>query len=60
MGYRVDVKHRRSVAPGERLRIRVRIFEFDWRRALVYMRAETMGGELVGEGINERFVQNIE
>ena len=57
VGYRVDVKHRRSVRPGEKLIVRAKIFEFDGRRALVYMRAETPEGDLVGEGINERFVR---
>ena len=55
VGYRVDVKHRSSAVPGERISVYARVYYWDGRRALVYMRATAADGRLVGEGINERF-----
>ncbi|MEB3760818.1 MAG: thioesterase [Desulfurococcales archaeon] len=55
VGYRVDVKHRKSVRIGEEITVMVKVFEWDSRRALVYMKAYDSSGDLVGEGINERF-----
>ena len=55
VGYRVDVKHRSSAEPGEKIVVYARVYYWDGRRALVYVRAETPEGKLVGEGINERF-----
>jgi predicted thioesterase len=57
VGYRIDVKHRKSVMVGEDVNVYVRIFYWDGRRALIYMRATDSAGELVGEGFNERFVR---
>ncbi len=58
VGYRVDVKHRKSVGVGEKIIVKVKVFEWDGRRALVYMKAFDNSGSLVGEGINERFVKS--
>ncbi|MCE4628453.1 MAG: hypothetical protein F7C34_04830 [Desulfurococcales archaeon] len=55
VGYRVDVKHRKSLDLPAEVVIAARIYYWDERRALVYVRVETVEGELVGEGINERF-----
>ncbi|MEB3844438.1 MAG: hypothetical protein LRS48_01985 [Desulfurococcales archaeon] len=57
VGYRVDFKHRKPVRPGERLVLKARVFEFDGRRALVYVKILGPEGVLVGEGINERYVR---
>ncbi|MCE4624936.1 MAG: hypothetical protein F7C35_03615 [Desulfurococcales archaeon] len=58
VGYRVDMKHRKSVPPGRELTLYARVFYWDGRRALVYVRAEDDTGSLVGEGINERFAKS--
>ncbi len=57
VGYRVDVKHRKSLKVGEKVIVRSRVFYWDGRRALVYVRAVDREGDLVGEGINERYAR---
>lgn len=55
VGYRVDVKHRRPLDLPATVVVAARVYYWDGRRALVYVRVETEEGELVGEGVNERF-----
>ena len=55
VGYRVDVRHRKSVGEGEKVRVEARLVSFDGRRALFYVTAYNRG-EVVGEAIHERYV----
>ena len=57
VGYRVEVKHRRPVAIGEELLLEARIYYWDGRRGLVYVRALRAGGEVVAEMHNERYAR---
>ena len=56
VGYRVDVKHRRSVGVGERVIVEARLASFDGRRALFLVTARDPQGEVIGEALNERYV----
>lgn len=55
VGYRIDVRHRRSVGEGEKVRIEARMVYFDGRRAVFHITAASKG-EIVGEGFHERYV----
>ncbi len=56
VGYRVDVKHRKSVGLGEEVLVEARVGVFDGRRALFLITARNSSGEVIGEGLNERYV----
>ena len=56
VGYRIDVKHKRSVSVGERVIVEARLASFDGRRALFIISARDPQGEVIGEALNERYV----
>lgn len=55
VGYRVDVRHRKSVEEGGTVRVEARLVYFDGRRAVFHITAYS-NGEIVGEGVHERYI----
>ncbi len=55
VGYRIDIRHRKSVNEGDKVRVEARLVYFDGRRAVFHITAYSKG-EVVGEGIHERYV----
>lgn len=60
VGTSISVKHLKASAVGEELTCVAQLVESEGRRFVFKLKVTDSSGELIGEGIHERFVVNVE
>lgn len=60
VGTLINIQHLKASTVGEKIRCVAKIMEIEGRKYTFYLEAIDHSGEIVGKGIHERFVVNID